>query len=273
MNAGPRGLHSAAGGDLRVATGRDGLPSAAALRHPAPQDLAGEVAMWSFLLQRVRSERAVMTARQNIMVHGVPPSGDEGMGGGGKGRWGSLRWARLSRPGRPCRGRGSGGGGSGEARNVVRRQRNGHGWVRSPGRSQSGRGCLTAGLMPVRIPVVVGMQSVIFFSHWFSLLRDENATGKHKQVTLEAYDRQCDEAAKILAKHQTRLHHCVNQARVVRRLTTDSADNVADDLHAHGEKEAVYSIIKGNKSSIDIIFIETSRERDTGKHVKLLLLI
>lgn len=89
---------------------------------------------------------------------------------------------------------------------------------------------------------------------------DERANARHKQVMLEAYDQQCDEAAKIFAEYQRRLHQFVNQARDIRRLSTGSSD--ADDLHNPSDKEAVYSTVKGNKSSDDIILIETSSERN-----------
>jgi len=80
---------------------------------------------------------------------------------------------------------------------------------------------------------------------------------------LEAYDQQCDEAAKIFAEYQRRLHQYVNQARDIRRLSTGSGDaDAVDDLHTLSGKEAVYSTVKGNKSSDDIILIETSNERN-----------
>ncbi|ONK56479.1 uncharacterized protein A4U43_C10F9140 [Asparagus officinalis] len=86
---------------------------------------------------------------------------------------------------------------------------------------------------------------------------------RHKQVMLEAYDQQCDEAAKIFAEYQRRLHQYVNQARDIRRLSTGSSDgDVVDDHHIIGEKEAVYSTVKGNKTSDDIILVETSSERN-----------
>ncbi|ONK67780.1 uncharacterized protein A4U43_C05F3700 [Asparagus officinalis] len=86
---------------------------------------------------------------------------------------------------------------------------------------------------------------------------------RHKQVMLEAYDQQSDESAKIFAEYQRRLHQYVNQARDVRRLSTGSCDaDVVDDLHILGEKEAVYSTVKGNKISDDIILIENLSERN-----------
>lgn len=82
-------------------------------------------------------------------------------------------------------------------------------------------------------------------------------------MILEAYDQQCDEAAKIFAEYQRRLHQYVNQARDIRRLSSGSSDtDSVDDPHTLGDKEAIYSTVKGNKSSDDIILIETSTERN-----------
>lgn len=81
-------------------------------------------------------------------------------------------------------------------------------------------------------------------------------------MMLEAYDQQCDEAAKIFAEYQRRLHHYVSQAREVKRLNTGGTVDAVDEIHLRGEKEAVYSTVKGSKSSDDIILIETSHERN-----------
>lgn len=87
---------------------------------------------------------------------------------------------------------------------------------------------------------------------------------RHKQVMLEAYDQQCDEAAKIFAEYQRRLHQYVNQARDIRRLNMSGAD-AAEDLQVHIEKEAVYSTVKGNRLLDDVVLIETSQERNIRK--------
>lgn len=91
---------------------------------------------------------------------------------------------------------------------------------------------------------------------------DEKSSARHKQVMLEAYNQQCDEAAKIFTEYQKRLHQYVSQAREVKRLSIGSAADSIDDFHLLGEKEAVYSTVKGSKLSDDIILIETSQERN-----------
>lgn len=92
---------------------------------------------------------------------------------------------------------------------------------------------------------------------------------RHKQVMLEAYDQQCDEAAKIFAEYHKRLRLYVNQARDAQRMSADSSGEV---VTANNEKEAVYSTLKGSKVSDDIVLVETTRERDIRKACESLAL-
>ncbi|KAG8049687.1 hypothetical protein GUJ93_ZPchr0009g439 [Zizania palustris] len=88
---------------------------------------------------------------------------------------------------------------------------------------------------------------------------------RHKQVMLEAYEQQCDEACKIFAEYQRRLHQFVNQARDVRRSSlgvAGSADTV-DDMQLQTEREDLYSTVKNNRLPEDLV--ETSRERSIRK--------
>ncbi|KAK1576489.1 hypothetical protein Q3G72_014354 [Acer saccharum] len=87
----------------------------------------------------------------------------------------------------------------------------------------------------------------------------------HKQVMLEAYDQQCDEAAKIFAESHKRLHQYVNQARDAQRTSSDSSVEMVNSSTANSEKEAVYSTVKGNKLADDFILIEATRERNIRK--------
>lgn len=82
---------------------------------------------------------------------------------------------------------------------------------------------------------------------------------------LEAYDQQCDEAAKIFAEYHKRLRQYVNQARDAQRTTVDSSVEVVNSFTGNSEKEAVYSTVKGSKSADDVILIETTRERNIRK--------
>lgn len=81
-------------------------------------------------------------------------------------------------------------------------------------------------------------------------------------MMLESYDRQCDEAAKIFAEYHKRLCYYVNQAMDSQRSGVDSSVEMANSFSAKSEKEAVYSTVKGSKSSDDVIVIETTREKN-----------
>jgi len=82
---------------------------------------------------------------------------------------------------------------------------------------------------------------------------------------LEAYDRQCDEASRIFAEYHKRLCYYINQARDAQRSGVDSSVEMVNSFSAKNEKEAVYSTVKGSKSSDDVIVIETTREKNIRK--------
>ncbi|KAL3636532.1 AUGMIN subunit 5 [Castilleja foliolosa] len=86
----------------------------------------------------------------------------------------------------------------------------------------------------------------------------------HKQVVLEAYEQQCDEAAKIFAEYPKRLCYYVNQARDYKRSSMDSSNEMVTSFPANNDQD-LYSAIKGSKSADDIILIETTRERNIRK--------
>uniref|UniRef100_A0A0D9XDD2 AUGMIN subunit 5 n=1 Tax=Leersia perrieri TaxID=77586 RepID=A0A0D9XDD2_9ORYZ len=189
--------------------------------------------VWSFLLRRVRSERTVSTARKNILVHGVAArrarEGFAGAGGGGcdaAAREAEARERDLAAE---------------EAerlRGVVRRQRK---------------------ELRARIAEVAREEAER------KRVLGERSNARHKQVMLEAYEQQCDEACKIFAEYQRRLHHFVNQARDVRRssIGVSGPTDAADDMQLQTEREELYSTIKSNRLSEDLV--ETSRERSIRK--------
>lgn len=84
-------------------------------------------------------------------------------------------------------------------------------------------------------------------------------------MMLEAYDQQCDEAAKIFAEYHKRLRLYVNLARDAQRTSVDSSADVVTSFSGSSEKEAVYSTVKGSKSADEVILIETTRERNIRK--------
>lgn len=84
-------------------------------------------------------------------------------------------------------------------------------------------------------------------------------------MMLEAYDRQCDEGAKIFSEYHKRLCYYVNQARDAQRSDVDSSVETLNSFSGKSEKEAVYSTVKSSKSADDVILIETTREKNIRK--------
>ena len=68
---------------------------------------------------------------------------------------------------------------------------------------------------------------------------------------LEAYDQQCDEAARIFAEYHKRLQVYVNQARNAQRSSLDSLSDLSSKVSTNSEREAVYSSVRGSKSADD----------------------
>ncbi|KAG8056641.1 hypothetical protein GUJ93_ZPchr0002g26482 [Zizania palustris] len=209
-----------------------GYPSAP----PAPEQLrkicrGNMLPVWSFLLRRVRSERTVSTARKNILVHGVAARrAREGGAGAGAGD-AAAREAEA-------RERDLAAEEAERLRGVVRRQRK---------------------ELRARIAEVVREEAER------KRVLGERSNARHKQVMLEAYEQQCDEACKIFSEYQRRLHQFVNQARDVRRSilgVAGSADTI-EDMQLQSEREDLYSTVKSNRLSEDLV--ETSRERSIRK--------
>ncbi|KAF0915528.1 hypothetical protein E2562_036681 [Oryza meyeriana var. granulata] len=212
-----------------------GYPSAP----PAPDQLrkicrGNMLPVWSFLLRRVRSERTVSTARKNILVHGVA--------------------ARRAREG--AAGAGAGAGGEAVAREAEARERD------------------LAAEEADRLRGVVRRQRKELRARIAEVAREEaerkrvlgeRSNARHKQVMLEAYEQQCDEACKIFAEYQRRLHQFVNQARDVRRSSIGVAGpaDAVEDMQLQSEREELYSTVKSNRLSEDLV--ETSRERGIRK--------
>lgn len=185
------------------------------------------IPVWNFLVTRAKSEKTVRNVRRNITVHG------EGDGGGRKKekREGEeVEVALMERDSVKKEVE--------RLRNVVRRQRKD----------------LKARMLEVSREEAERKRML-----------DERANYRHKQVMLEAYDRQCDEASRIFAEYHKRLCYYINQARDAQRSGVDSSVEMVNSFSAKNEKEAVYSTVKGSKSSDDVIVIETTREKNIRK--------
>ncbi|MQM02680.1 hypothetical protein Taro_035449, partial [Colocasia esculenta] len=198
------------------------------------------VAVWNFLLQRVRSERTVGTARRNILVHGVAAPAAE-VAGVGRRRERERGNSGLEERETALRERDAAEEEAARLRNVVRRQRK---------------------ELRARMAEVAREESER------KRMLDGRANVRHKQVMMEAYNQQCDEASKIFAEYQKRLQYYVDQARDVLRFS-GTGENVGD-FGVQTENEAFYSTVKGNKTSEDVILIETTRERNIRKACEII---
>ncbi|KAF5748907.1 hypothetical protein HS088_TW04G00868 [Tripterygium wilfordii] len=221
------------------ASSKSQLPSIDALRKICRGNM---IPVWNFLIKRVKSEKTVENIRRNIMVHG----GESGnLANLGK-EEGKIKGRRKER----TAGESSSTAESREAalqeremaakeverlRNIVRRQKKD----------------LKARMLEVSREEAERKRML-----------DERTNYRHKQVMLEAYDQQCDEAAKIFAEYHKRLHQYVDLARDAQRSSTESSVEVINSFNANSEKEAVYSTVKGTKPVEDVILIETTRERN-----------
>ncbi|KAJ9147479.1 hypothetical protein P3X46_029636 [Hevea brasiliensis] len=231
-------------GPYNASTNKTQLPSVDALRKIFRGNM---IPIWSFLIKRVKSEKTVENIRKNIMVHGGVESGSSVNSGKEETRSkGGRRKEKLV-------GESSSSAGSREAalqerdlaakeverlRNILRRQRKD----------------LRARMMEVSREEAERKRML-----------DERAKNRHKQVMLEAYDQQSDEAAKIFAEYHKRLCHYVNQARDAKRTSVDSSIEVVSSFRMNSDKDAVYSTVKGTKSADNVILIETTRERNIRK--------
>uniref|UniRef100_A0A0E0ERU1 AUGMIN subunit 5 n=1 Tax=Oryza meridionalis TaxID=40149 RepID=A0A0E0ERU1_9ORYZ len=212
-----------------------GYPSAP----PAPDQLrkicrGNMLPVWSFLLRRVRSERTVSTARKNILVHGVA--------------------ARRAREGGA--GAVAGAGGDAAAREAEARERD-----LATEEAERLRGVVRRQRKELRARIA----EVAREEAERKRVLGERSNARHKQVMLEAYEQQCDEACKIFAEYQRRLHQFVNQARDVRRSSIGAGGpaDAVEDMQLQSERDELYSTVKSNRLSDDLV--ETSRERSIRK--------
>ncbi|KAK3212270.1 hypothetical protein Dsin_016976 [Dipteronia sinensis] len=218
------------------------------------------IPIWSFLIKRVKSEKTVENIRKNIMVHGSGSGSGSGSGGGGgdSGNSGNLGKEEVK----------SSRGGRRKEKIVGERE------SASESREAALNERESAAKEVERLRNIVRRQRKDLKARMLEVSReeaerkrmlDERANYRHKQVMLEAYDQQCDEAAKIFAEYHKRLRQYVNQARDAQRTSSDSSVETVNSFTANSEKEAVYSTVKGNKLADDFILIETTRERNIRK--------
>lgn len=201
------------------------------------------IPVWNFLLNRVKSEKTVEKIQRNIHVHG---GGEVGVveEGRSRGRRKEKEKAKLGTESLSS---------VADSREVALQERE------------------LAEKEVERLRNIVRRQRKDLRARMLEISReeaerkrmlDERSNYRHKQVMLEAYDQQCDEAAKIFSEYHKRLQYYVNQARDAQRSSVNSSVEVVNNFHSNSEKEAVYSTVKGTKLADDVILIETTRERN-----------
>lgn len=209
------------------------------------------IPVWNFLLHRVKSEKTVDKIRRNILVHGGVGENDSKTSGIG----------------------GDVGSSTARGTTAMRRKERKENFVPGLEKENSREIALqereAAEKEVEKLRQIVRRQRKELKNRMIEVSReeaerkrmlDERATFRHKQVMLEAYDQQCDEATKIFAEYHKRLCYYLIQARNVRRSSVDSVE-VVTMLRPNTEKEAVYSKLRGSKSPQDVI-IETTWERN-----------
>ncbi|KAL0396620.1 UNVERIFIED_CONTAM: AUGMIN subunit [Sesamum calycinum] len=187
------------------------------------------IPVWNFLIKRVKSEKTVENIRRNILVHGADDV-DKGRrkeklgvgketSGGSSSREIALQERELAEKEVD------------RLRQIVRRQRK---------------------------ELKAKMIEVSREGAERKRMLDERSNYRHKQVMLETYDQQCDEAAKIFAEYHKRLRYYVNQARDAQRSSADSSmemmsEKIRSSFPAYeGSGIHVNSQLEAAKLGIDI---------------------
>ncbi|KAL5582076.1 hypothetical protein UlMin_014518 [Ulmus minor] len=233
-------------GPYAAASSKSSQPSVDSLRKICRGNM---IPVWKFLITRVKSEKTVENIRRNITVHGggggdggapVSLGKEEGRSRGGRRKEKVLGESSSAAETKETalRERDMAAKEVEKLRNILRRQRKD----------------LKAKMLEVSREEAERKRML-----------DERSNYRHKQVMLEAYDQQCDEAAKIFAEYHKRLRFYVSQARDAQRSSVDSSAEVVTSYSGNSEKEAVYSTMKGSKSAEDVFLIETTRERNIRK--------
>ncbi|KAM1296915.1 hypothetical protein ACFX2I_023704 [Malus domestica] len=235
-------------GPYNAASSKSQLPSIDSLRKICRGNM---IPIWNFLITRVKSENTVKNIRRNITVHG---------GGGGGGDGGALAKVGKEEGTRSKGGR--------------RKEKLGEAASAAETREAALQERDLAVKEVEKLRNIVKRQRKDLKARMLEVSRaeaerkrmlDERSKKRHKQVMLEAYYQQCDEAEKIFAEYHKRLRYYVNQARDAQRSGVDSSFELVNSFGPNSEKEAVYSTLKGSKAADDVLLIETTRERNIRK--------
>ncbi|XP_004304198.1 PREDICTED: uncharacterized protein LOC101310241 [Fragaria vesca subsp. vesca] len=221
------------------ASGKSQLPSIDAVRKICRGNM---IPVWSFLITRVKSESTVKNIRRNITVHG-----DSG-GAAVKKEEGRSRGRRKEKVGESSS--------AAEVREAALQEREA---------AEKEVEKLRNIVKRQRKDLKARMLEVSRAEAERKRMLDERSKKRHKQVMLDAYYLQCEEAEKIFAEYHKRLCYYVNQARDSQRLSVDSSLESVNSFSSNSEKEAVYSTLRGSKAADDVLLIETTRERNIRK--------
>nr|GEU98866.1 augmin subunit 5 [Tanacetum cinerariifolium] len=244
-----------------IASTKASMPSSDSIRKVCRGNM---IPIWDFLLNRVKSEKTVENIRRNILVHGEKGNAGSGSGNGGV----EVKGGGRGRGGRRKVGVGTSaslgvGEGSGNTReNAV--------MEREMAEKEVER--LRHMVRRQRKELKARMLEVSREEAERKRMLDERANYRHKQVMLDAYAKQCDEAARIFSEYHKRLRLYVNQVKDAQRLESDSSIDTVSSFQTDNEKGDVYSTVKGSKLADDVILIETSRERNIRKACESLAL-
>ncbi|GJW71602.1 augmin subunit 5 [Tanacetum coccineum] len=242
-----------------IASTKASMPSSDSIRKVCRGNM---IPIWNFLLNRVKSEKTVENIRRNILVHGEKGnagSGNSGVEvkGGGRGRGGRRK------VGVGTSASASAGEGSGNSRESAVMERE---------MAEKEVDRLRHMVRRQRKELKARMLEVSREEAERKRMLDERANYRHKQVMLDAYEKQCDEAARIFSEYHKRLRLYVNQVKDAQRLESDSSIDTVSSFQTDNEKGDVYSTVKGSKLADDVILIETSRERNIRKACESLAL-
>ncbi|KAH7289238.1 hypothetical protein KP509_31G065400 [Ceratopteris richardii] len=265
------------------------LPSIESLRRICRGNM---LPVWKFLLERVKSEKTVEIVKRNILVHGSPTSSPQpkststanagapfadAHGAKTKGTVGkekdTAKPGGRRRPTDRSKARGSVGD-STKAKDgsEMEKEKLSDG---TESKEKALREREAAELEVERLRHVLDRLRKDLKGRMLELSReeeerqrvlDEKYDSRHKQVMLEAYDERCEQAARIFAEYQRRLHRYVEQAMDVQKGKA-AIDVPPNALSSHNDLDTVYatSVKSGKSADGGPILIETLAERNVRK--------
>ncbi|XP_076885173.1 AUGMIN subunit 5-like [Bidens hawaiensis] len=250
-------------GPYLSSTKASSMPSSDAIRRVCRGNM---LPVWHFLLSRVKSDKTVHTIRRNILVHGQKDHNNNNNNNNPVAVSAVGDASRRSRGGRK---KDNNNNNDNDNNNNNNNNNNISG---SNSREVAIQEREMAEKEVERLRHMVRRQRKELKARMMEVAReeaerkrmlDERSNYRHKQVMLDAYDRQCDEAARIFSEYHKRLRSYVNQVKDAQRVDKDPSMDVLTSFQTDN---------KGSKLADDVILIETSRERNIRKACESLTL-